>query len=360
MKLGVFMMPLHPPGSPLAKTLQDDLEQIVKMDEWGYEEAWIGEHMTLEWENIPSPEIFIANALARTKNIVLGTGVSCLPNHNPFALAHRIALLDHLAKGRFRWGIGAGAAPGDFDAFNVDAAAGEHWEVTKETVAMVIKIWEGLPPGYYGNRWWRFKITEPMEDVASHVYIKPYQMPHPPIAAAGVTEKSPSLTLAGERGWIPMSIGYAARRLLIEQWEAVETGAKISGRTPDRSEWRVSREVIVADTTEEAREIALNSPITRDYVEYNLPLMGKFQFLKLFKEDPDMPDAAITPEYLVDNIWIVGTVDEVEEKIRALYKHVGGFGVLLTMAHEWTPRDKWERSVSLLAKEVMPRLTDLK
>ena len=108
MKLGYFAMPLHPPGSDFTENIHADLDQVVELDRLGFQEAWIGEHYTMAWEPIPSPDLFIAMALARTENIVLGTGVSCLPNHNPFQLAHRIAQLDHMAKGRFMWGIGPG------------------------------------------------------------------------------------------------------------------------------------------------------------------------------------------------------------------------------------------------------------
>ena len=83
MKLGFFTMPLHPPGADFTKTLDHDMDQIVTLDKLGYTEAWIGEHFTFEWENIPSPELFIANALGLTQNIVFGTGVTCMPIHNP-------------------------------------------------------------------------------------------------------------------------------------------------------------------------------------------------------------------------------------------------------------------------------------
>ena len=108
MKPGFFTMPLHPPGANMTETLKSDLDQIVKLDELGYAEAWIGEHFTAAWENIPSPELFIAQALGVTKNIRLGTGVTCMPNHDPFMIAHRIAQLDHMARGRFHWGVGSG------------------------------------------------------------------------------------------------------------------------------------------------------------------------------------------------------------------------------------------------------------
>lgn len=113
MELGFFTMPLHPPGSDYTKFLDDDLNQIVELDRLGYKEAWIGEHFTSEWENIPNPDLFIAQALPLTENIVLGTGVTCMPNHDPFMIAHRIAQLDHMAHGRFMWGVGAGAYVGD-------------------------------------------------------------------------------------------------------------------------------------------------------------------------------------------------------------------------------------------------------
>jgi alkanesulfonate monooxygenase SsuD/methylene tetrahydromethanopterin reductase-like flavin-dependent oxidoreductase (luciferase family) len=81
--------------------------------------------------------------------------------------------------------------------------------------------------------------------------------------------------------------------------------------------------------------------------------------LGLMKTDPDMPDEDVTAEYLLDNIWVVGSPDEVAAKIRAIHEEVGGFGVLLAMGHEWQPKDKWTRSMTLLKEEVLPKLADL-
>ena len=98
----------------------DDLAQLVLLDRLGYEEAWIGEHFTAQWENIPCPDLFIARALGVTARMKLATGVSCLPNHDPLMLAQRIAQLDQMARGRFYWGVGSGGFPGDFELFEVD------------------------------------------------------------------------------------------------------------------------------------------------------------------------------------------------------------------------------------------------
>ncbi|HEY7908842.1 MAG TPA: hypothetical protein VIC60_08195, partial [Thermomicrobiales bacterium] len=69
MNLGYFTMPLHPPGADIGQTMADDLAQLVALDHLGYREAWIGEHFTSQWENIPCPDLFIAQALALTKQI---------------------------------------------------------------------------------------------------------------------------------------------------------------------------------------------------------------------------------------------------------------------------------------------------
>ncbi|MBM3948851.1 MAG: LLM class flavin-dependent oxidoreductase [SAR202 cluster bacterium] len=360
MEVGYFAMPLHPPGADFTKTVHEDIQQLVTLDRLGYHEAWIGEHFTMEWENIPSPELVIAMALAKTKRIKLGTGVTCLAYHNPFHLAHRIAELDHLAKGRFQWGIGTGASPMDFEVFGVDAEKNEQRWLSRETVDMVLKIWEGAPLGTYENKFWRVKIPPPMPDVNFSIHLKPYQKPHPPIAVAGLSPRSDTLIMAGERGWIPMSINHTPAPTLKTHWEAVLEGAKRTGRTPGRSQWRIARDIFIADTAEEARREAIKGTMARDYYGYVYPVLAKYGYLKLFKSDPEMPDSAVTLDYIVDNIWVVGSVEDVVAKLRKLYKDVGGFGVLLAMHHEWKPRAKWLRSMELLVNEVIPALADLR
>ena len=87
MKLGTFMMPLHPPEKDRTIGFEEDIEFVVRADELGFTEAWIGQHHTLAWEPIPSNDVFIANVLPRTQNIRLGSGVSILPQHHPVNVA---------------------------------------------------------------------------------------------------------------------------------------------------------------------------------------------------------------------------------------------------------------------------------
>ncbi len=355
-RAGYFTMPLHPPGSDPGRTMDEDLRQIVFLEGLGFEEAWIGEHFTAVWENIPCPDLFIAKALGMTRTIRLGTGVSCLPNHHPLMLAQRIAQLDQLARGRFCWGVGSGGFPGDFELFEVDAKAGEHRAITRAALDLILDLWNDPKPGVYESEHWRFRVPEPQEDISLRLHLRPYQRPHPPIAVAGVSAKSETLTLAGERGYLPMSINFVPARVLKTHWEGVEEGARRAGRPADRTTWRIARDVYVAETTARARREALEGPLARDWTGYFLPLLRKTAHLGLTKVDPAMPDEAVTLEYLLDHVWIVGDPDAVTAKLRALRDAVGGFGTLLVIGHEWAPWEAWTRSMTLLAEHVLPNL----
>src|SRR5215213_1066922 len=312
MRSGYFMMPMHPPGSFLADTLDHDLRQIERLDALGFDEAWIGEHFTAEWENIPSPEIFIAAALQRTKQIKLATGVTCLPNHNPFHLAHRIAQLDHMARGRFMWGVGSGGFPGDFEAVGIDPSTGVQRKLTLDSINTVLELWDNPTPGTRQAHSWTFTVPKPDLSIAKHVHVQPFQKPHPPIAVAGVSEKSDTLGMAGQRGWIPMSINFVPTRVLKTHWQGYSEAATAAGRTPSRADWRISRTIHVADTTDEARKQAIEGAVGRDFTQYFIPLLSLGRGLNALKIDTSMPDSEISTEYMIDNdIFLVGDPDTV-------------------------------------------------
>ena len=76
---GVFLAPHHPIGEHPTLQLQRDLELAEILDEYQYDEFWVGEHHSGGWETIASPEMFLAAAAQRTQRIKLGTGVVSVP-----------------------------------------------------------------------------------------------------------------------------------------------------------------------------------------------------------------------------------------------------------------------------------------
>ena len=117
MELGYFLMPVHPPEKDFTQSLEEDLELIVRAEALGYSEAWIGQHHSVKWEPMPSNDVFIANAMARTSTIKFGTGVTIAPFHHPVNVAVRLSMLDHLSRGRLMCGFGQTGIPTDLSLF---------------------------------------------------------------------------------------------------------------------------------------------------------------------------------------------------------------------------------------------------
>ena len=191
MQFGLFMMPLHPPHRSFADGYDRDVDQIVLADRLGFREAWVGEHLTERWENAPAPDLLIAKALALTKTVRLGTGVTLLALHDPVYLAHRLAMLDHMARGRFQWGIGAGGIATDLSLLGLDHANPAAVRArSAEVLDVVLKLWASDGPFSYHGKFFDID-TPPFDPVKDRgYYMKPYQTPHPPIAVAASTPKN--------------------------------------------------------------------------------------------------------------------------------------------------------------------------
>ena len=355
MKLGLFLMPLHYPDRAHADTYQEDLELVEYADGLGYAETWVGEHFNLPWENMPSPELFIARALGATERMRFGTGVSLLGFHHPAHVALRIAQLDHMSRGRVYLGIGAGGGGADAEMFDVDTEAGSPRERMAESIEVILKIWKGEPFEHVG-KFYKSTLAQPRPEHRIGFHMKPYQKPHPPIAVAGSSPRSETLEMVGEKGWIPMSSAFIHESYLPSHREVFERGARRGGMPVPVNEWRIAREVFVAEDGAKAREEALNGPLGRFFTDYWIPLFGGgARGLEALKTDPNTPDDAVTPEFMLENLWIAGDPEECAHRIRRMRDAVGGFGTLLLMCHDWgDERPKWFRSLELMANEVMP------
>src|SRR5688500_470671 len=155
LRFGIFLAPFHPPHRNPTLALERDLELIVRLDELGYDEAWIGEHHSAGFEIIASPEVFIAVAAERTKHIMLGTGVSSLPYHHPLMLADRMVLLDHLTRGRVMLGCGPGALPSD--AFMMGIEVARQREMMEESFEAILELLAGEKPVNRQTDWFTLK-----------------------------------------------------------------------------------------------------------------------------------------------------------------------------------------------------------
>ncbi|WP_127143022.1 LLM class flavin-dependent oxidoreductase [Pelagibacterium montanilacus] len=358
MQLGFFTMPIHPLGKDWRQCLREDQDAFVLADELGFVEGYVGEHVTDEAENITSSMIFIATLADRVKKMRLGTGTINMPNTHPAHVAGEIAMLDHLLDGRLNFGISPGGLLSDAEVFgNLD---NDRNAMFLEAINMVLGIWEGEAPyNLNGNFWTVSTERTMMTDIGQGKIAKPLQQPHPPIIVTAVAPFSKGVSAAAARGWDPISANFLLPKWVATHKKSYIDGCKEGNREADLANWRVAKSVFVADDMETARDYVFrdDSP----YLHYYNSLVTKLKKngrANLFKEDQDMPDDAVTLDYVMEKLVIWGTPEKVADDVLAFREEVGQFGTMLYAGHDWVDVDLARRSMTLMAEKVQPAIID--
>jgi alkanesulfonate monooxygenase SsuD/methylene tetrahydromethanopterin reductase-like flavin-dependent oxidoreductase (luciferase family) len=353
-RYGMFIMPFHPPSKPLAQCYDEDLELIIRAEELGFSEFWIGEHHTMKYENIVMPEIFIGRALGETRRIRMGPAPVCLNQHHPAHVASRLAFLDHLSKGRLNLCFGPGSVTADQELYGAEPpnAAG----MTDEAIGMILQLWGSEPPYHLPGKFWSIHLAKTVDEETGIGFIhKPFQKPRPPIAMPGTSRNSATMRTAGQRGFQPFGHCLIAGNVLADCWQTYEKAAQEAGRQPTRADWKVCRSIFLADSTQEARQKARTNTLGQCY-EYIGRLFDKGLGRKVYKRDLAMSDADCNMNFLMGEQIIAGSVDEVLRRLLLLIEETGPFGTLVLMGYDWDDKPSWLHSMELFARELMPAL----
>ena len=359
MRLGIFMMPLHPPHRDPAVTLAEDREAIILADRLGYHDAFVGEHLTEKAENVTNSFIFLATLVHHTRTIRLATGTSNLSHSHPVLIASHAAMFDHLAQGRFIFGVSPGALRSDAEALGI--LDEDRNRLFAEAMDVILAIWERDPPydiDLPGNR---FKVTTAKTAVAEirrgELY-KPYQKPRPEIVGTVVAPFSQGVIAMGERDFHPLSANFLLSQYLPSHWQNYAEGKRRAGRTADPAEWRIARTVFVADDDAIAARYGRADPASPYRYYWNM-MLRKMMISRrhaIFKTHDGQDDRELTDDYMVNRLVLCGTVNAVVDQILALREEVGDFGELVYAGMDWVDPALARRSMELMAEEVMPRV----
>ena len=340
LRFGAFIAPFHPVEENPTLAIERDFELVQHMDRLGYDEAWIGEHHSAGYEIIASPELFIATAAERTRNIRLGTGVSSLPYHHPLMLADRINQLDHVTRGRVMFGVGPGALPSD--AFMMGIPVSAQRDRMDEALDVLVPLLRGETVT---------KKTDWFELNEARLQMTPYSRPSVEIAVA--SQVSPTgARAAGKHGLGLLSLGATSTggfNALASNWAIAEDLAKANGKTMDRSAWRLVGPMHIADTREQAM------------ADVRFGLEKWIYYFREVANLPIIPDGAGDPvEALVNSgMAVIGTPDDAAARIQQLVNESGGCGAFLLMAHNWANWEATKKSYELIARYVAPRFQQL-
>jgi alkanesulfonate monooxygenase SsuD/methylene tetrahydromethanopterin reductase-like flavin-dependent oxidoreductase (luciferase family) len=356
MNLGFFTMPIHPLGKDWRLSLREDREAFLLADELGFTEAYVGEHVTDQAENITSSVAFLAWIAASTRQIRLGTGTINMPNTHPATVAASIAMLDHMLDGRLIFGISPGGLLSDAELFgNLDANRNAMF---LESINQVLEIWAGKPPYNITGRYWNISTQKTLiAEVGQGLIGRPLQQPHPPVVVTAVAPFSRGVTEAAARGWDPISANFLMPVWVKSHWPKYVEGCQRVGRAADPGNWRVAKSVFVAKDAPTAKAYATDPD--GPYVYYYRSLLTKLKKsgrIELFKTRRDQPDEEVTLESVCDKLIIYGTPESVADQLLAFQEVIGNFGTLLYAGKDWKDRELGRQSMILMAEKVMPHV----
>ena len=344
MKFGLFFMPLHAPGESATLGIETDLRYCELADRLGYDEVWIGEHHTSGWETIASPEMFLAAASQRTDHIKLGTGVLTAPLHSPVQIGERIALLDHLSRGRAMLGMGPGLLASDLKMFGLTSKLSR--ERLAEATEILIGLLHGDEPVTYRGRHYQ------LDDI--WLQLRPYQ-DRLPIALTTSGPKSSATTLAAKHDLIMISGNFFAtpNAVMGQHFTALEEQSTAFGHPARREDWRLATYIYVSESREKAlEEIAIGAQ--RFVKDYLFSYAGAI-VRPIFQDYEGQPDNEMGIEQLAAKArWIIGDPDSVTRQVAQLEADTGGIGTLLTIGGGWATPANFEKSLDLFARYVMP------
>jgi limonene 1,2-monooxygenase len=334
---GIFLAPFHRLGDNPTLAIARDMELIQWLDHLGYDEAWIGEHHSAGWEVIASPELIIAAAAERTRNIRLGSGVTSLPYHHPLMVANRFVQLDHMTRGRAMLGVGPGALVSD--AYMLGIAPDTQRRRMDESLDAITRLLACEEPVTMKTDW--FEMNQ------ARLHLAPYTYPRFPIAVASTLTPA-GMQAAGKYGLGVLSLGAGlpgGADALANQWKIAEDEAAKAKRKMDRKDWRL----VVNMHTAEDDELAI------EQVKVGERLETVTYFEDTLGRPPGRADDPLR-EGVKMGTTLVGSPDTVSRGIeRLIESSQGGIGGVMFRAHEWADREKTMKSFELFARWVMPR-----
>ncbi|TCT08325.1 LLM class flavin-dependent oxidoreductase [Aquabacter spiritensis] len=359
MKIGYFTMPVHPIERDWSETLREDREAVILADRLGFNDAFIGEHLSDRCETITNSMMFLASLVSDTKTIKLATGTSNLSQTHPTLIAAQAAMLDHLAGGRFILGISPGALTTDAEALGI--LDEDRNKIFAEAIDVILEIWQREAPydiDLPGNR---FKVSTRRSqalELGVGYLPKPLQKPYPEIVGTVLSPYSPGVIAMGRRDFHPLSANFLLSKWIKTHWDNYVEGKTQVGAKANPADWRVARTLFVADDEATAAAYARTDP-RGPYLHYYGQILKKLKRSKrlfVMKEERDQPDEAVTLDSIMDKLVLYGTVNKVVDQILALREEAGDFGEIVYAGMDWVSPDLAKRSMQLMAEEVMPRV----
>ena len=319
MRISIFSVNDHHPRLPrtVPQLYAQVMSQCELAERLGYDTFFCAEHHFHEYGVVPDPAVMLSALAQRTRRIRLGTAISILTFHDPRRIAESYAMLDMMSGGRLVFGVGSGYLAHEFAGFEVDPKAKR--DLFNEKLAIVRRLLAGDTHG------------------KAVLNLSPHEGRVPPIYVAVLAREA--AFHVGAQGNRIFTVPYASCKDF-EDIGAMLTefrnGKSKAGQPPDDDDHVFTFHTYVAESDEAARRECKPA--------YDLYVDTRLYAKKHVYED-----------VLSTGLCLFGSVETVAAKMRRLREM--GIRHVATM-HNFGALDPKlvERSMMLLAKEVMPAL----
>jgi alkanesulfonate monooxygenase SsuD/methylene tetrahydromethanopterin reductase-like flavin-dependent oxidoreductase (luciferase family) len=352
MKFGIFyehQLPRPWQADSEYRLLQQSLDQIELADRLGFEYAWEVEHHFLEeYSHSSAPEVFLAAASQRTKNIRLGHGIVQLTTNHPARVAERVSTLDLISNGRVEFGIGEGSSVTELHPF--DRRFRDKRAVWEDAVRCILPMFQKEGWEYHGE-FFDFPLR--------NVLPKPRQKPHPPLWVA--CSQFETIEMVARRGMGVLSFQFISADMA-EAWVNAYYN-NFTKRLELLADYETNPNIAVvsqfmcAETDEEALEKADGSSF--------------FQFALLFynRHGPIEPGSISLWDAYQDwretdegkrmrrNSGLIGSPESLRERLRKFEASHVDQVILINQAGKNSHEDICE-SLELFASDVMPEFQE--
>jgi alkanesulfonate monooxygenase SsuD/methylene tetrahydromethanopterin reductase-like flavin-dependent oxidoreductase (luciferase family) len=330
-----------------AQVWDEELRLARLAADLGFAVLWSVEHHFNDYSFCPDNLQLMSYLAAACPDIDLGTAAVILPWHDPLRVAEQVSVLDHLCRGRFRFGIGRGLARREFATFR--GTMDESRERFDEASAMILRalhtgVMEGDGPFY------RQPKTEIRPRPTRRFDGRLYAVASSDDSVVSAAKLDARMVMFADRPWPMRMPAIQKHRELVQQMHGKPAGPPLLADfcvcTPNM------------DGAEEQARRYMGKFVESNFYHYEL-LGEHFSTVKGY--DAYAQKIALAKEIGMDGIVtafmeaaVWGPPDRILKKLEERRALVGDFELATSFRFGGTPYEVAETGLRLYAKEVMP------
>jgi alkanesulfonate monooxygenase SsuD/methylene tetrahydromethanopterin reductase-like flavin-dependent oxidoreductase (luciferase family) len=337
------------------KTLEDQLELLIGLEGLGYDGAMVSEQHNGPIGLLGNPMMAGSYLAARTQRIRIGIVGSIINAYRtPYRLAEEIALLDNMSRGRLFFGLpmGHGMQHHSLGVMNPAESRARYREAHDLLIAALTR------PGPFEWKGEFFNIPY------VNLWPKPLQQPHPPVFVPGGGSIETLQFVAKHRYTYQGTL--SPRPARIASMEKFRGFCEQEGYEADPRQIALVVSVHVAESDKQARQETEAHELWQYQNFFRSPMHDNFPPGYISEKSlrasmaggyRSKPLSELSYDDLVDNGWVIaGSAETVASKLKEYLDEMGAGVVVLAMHAGSKPRWMAQKSMTMFAEEVIPRL----